>query len=163
MFNYLVKGKGTLALATYGGLHTLDLGPEQVFYVDPRHVIAWESHLNPEPVQVSSQPAPESSTNDKNQHMPATWQDRATELSKKSLQWTAQTTASLAQASVTSVKRSVFGINDFYKVVGPGSMVISSIQEPKLEWIKSPQRSVSSHSKLIKDSDTSPSKEPLKE
>ncbi|KAJ3363288.1 hypothetical protein GGF32_004555 [Allomyces javanicus] len=48
--HYRASGKGKLAITTYGGLYRLVLTSGEVYRVSPKHLIAWNTSMIPEPV-----------------------------------------------------------------------------------------------------------------
>ncbi|KAI9014919.1 mitochondrial biogenesis AIM24-domain-containing protein [Gaertneriomyces semiglobifer] len=53
LFSYRVQGKGAIAISTYGGMFRLVLAPGEEYHVDPRHIVAWNASLQPEPADKS--------------------------------------------------------------------------------------------------------------
>jgi uncharacterized protein (AIM24 family) len=129
----LAQGQGSLALQVKGQSVTLKLEKGQSFLVDPRQIIAWESCLSPESMDI-----PHKDASPKTVHQTLTaktdpdWKQKVLELGAKSLDWTSNKARQAGMGLLNSFKRKFLGVSDYYKLVGPGQVILASGSSPRL-------------------------------
>ncbi|RKO88146.1 mitochondrial biogenesis protein AIM24, partial [Blyttiomyces helicus] len=145
LFNYRVKGKGTLAISTYGGLYRLVLAPGEEYRVDQKHIVAWDASMTPAPVNPPSSTAKAAPAAQAAALAPAEAKDsKKPELADRALaavQRAAVGAVGVVQrgavALVDSLWERFIGRRGYYLLRGPGDFYLSSRIRPSLNWIRS--------------------------
>ncbi|KND00447.1 uncharacterized protein SPPG_04765 [Spizellomyces punctatus DAOM BR117] len=161
IFNYRVKGKGTLAITSYGGLYRLVLAPGEEYRVDPSHIIAWDASIDPKPANQAQRAVkstiPKFNISEKLKRLVQTPGAReaketkkalndapkvaptinsAQEIASKLLKRTADATLRVTRFTFLHIKQWLFGDRGYYLLRGPGDFYISSRLRPSLMWLK---------------------------
>ncbi|CAG8593615.1 4341_t:CDS:2 [Funneliformis mosseae] len=132
-----VTGRGTLVISNYGSIHRLILNPGDAYFVNAKHLLAWNSQTKP----IVSPPLITSSSVDKNRlirNVTAKLSEKTNELfdtifSSPSVK---PTLDRLKRASVRT-RRWAFGGPEYLKLTGPGDFYLSSRISPVLGGFKS--------------------------
>ncbi|CAI2177325.1 10594_t:CDS:2 [Funneliformis geosporum] len=132
-----VTGRGTLVISNYGSIHRLILNPGDAYFVNSKHLLAWNSQTKP----IISPPLITSSSVDKNRlirNVTAKLSEKTNELfdtifSSPSVKPTLER---LKRASVRT-RRWAFGGPEYLKLTGPGDFYLSSRISPVLGGFKS--------------------------
>ncbi|KAG0002363.1 hypothetical protein BGZ79_003137 [Entomortierella chlamydospora] len=130
-FAHRVTGRGTLAIASYGGIYRLVLAPNEEYLVNPRHLIAWEAGSSPSASRLAIDPT--------HQAEPET---RSSKILSNPYVASSLNIASRVAERVGNV---LFGKQEFVRLQGPGDFYLCSRVRPSTEVLK---QVISSTSKL---------------
>ncbi|KAJ3049907.1 hypothetical protein HK097_009099 [Rhizophlyctis rosea] len=126
LFNYRVKGKGHLAITTYGGLYRLVLAPGEEYSVNPKHIVAWDAALDPQTTITETVPP----------HTKTAFAEPTTKsYPERAWQITKTTVNRLSQEAYVRAKNWLIGDKTLYRLQGPGDFYIASRLKPKLAWL----------------------------
>ncbi|KAF9942205.1 hypothetical protein BGZ65_007737 [Modicella reniformis] len=130
-FAHRVTGRGTLAIASYGGIYRLVLTSNEEYLVNPRHLIAWEAGTSPAASRLAIDPslqvAPES---------------RSSKILSNPY---VASTLNFASRVAERLGNVLFGKQEFVRLQGPGDFYLCSRVRPSTEILK---QVISSTSKL---------------
>ncbi|CAG8556382.1 13559_t:CDS:2, partial [Racocetra persica] len=136
-FANCVTGRGTLAISNYGAIHRLILNPGDIYLVNAKHLIAWNSQTNP--IVASSLISPSSITRNK---LVKVMRERLSKISSSFLDTYLSSPSikpTLDNMKRISVKtrKWAFGGPEFLQLSGPGDFYLSTRIEPILGGLKS--------------------------
>ncbi|KAG0044800.1 hypothetical protein BGZ83_009922 [Gryganskiella cystojenkinii] len=121
-FAHRVTGRGTLAIASYGGIYRLVLAPKEEYLVNPRHLIAWEAGSSPAASRLAIDPT----------HL-AEPETRSSKI--LSNPYVAQT-LNIASRVGERLGNVLFGKQEFVRLQGPGDFYLCSRVRPSTEVLK---------------------------
>ncbi|KAG0243306.1 hypothetical protein BGW41_002491 [Actinomortierella wolfii] len=122
LFAHRVTGRGTLAIASYGGIYRLVLNEKEEYLVNPRHLIAWEAGTSPAATRLILDPT-----------KTAEPEKRDSKILSNPYVASALNIASRVTERAGSV---LFGKQEFIRLQGPGDFYLSSRIRPSTEAIK---------------------------
>ncbi|KAF9934153.1 hypothetical protein FBU30_003177 [Linnemannia zychae] len=121
-FAHRVTGRGTLAIASYGGIYRLVLAPKEEYLVNPRHLIAWEAGSSPAASRLAIDPT----------HM-AEPESRSSKILSNPY---VATTLNVASRIGERLGNVLFGKQEFVRLQGPGDFYLCSRVRPSTEILK---------------------------
>ncbi|KAF9973859.1 hypothetical protein BGZ73_002850 [Actinomortierella ambigua] len=121
-FAHRVTGRGTLAVASYGGIYRLVLDDKEEYLVNPRHLIAWEAGTSPAATRLALDPT-------------QTAEPEKRESKILSNPYVAST-LNVAARVTERVGNVLFGKQEFIRLQGPGDFYLCSRIRPNTEAIK---------------------------
>ncbi|KAF9183900.1 hypothetical protein BGZ51_003689 [Haplosporangium sp. Z 767] len=121
-FAHRVTGRGTLAIASYGGIYRLVLAPKEEYLVNPRHLIAWEAGSSPAATRLAIDPS----------HLA----EPETRSSKILSNPYVASTLNVASRVAERLGNVVFGKQEFVRLQGPGDFYLCSRVRPSTEVLK---------------------------
>ncbi|KAF9980182.1 hypothetical protein BGZ75_008719, partial [Mortierella antarctica] len=122
IFAHRVTGRGTLAIASYGGIYRLVLAPKEEYLVNPRHLIAWEAGSSPAASRLAIDPT----------HVA----EPETRSSKILSNPYVATTLNVASRIAERAGNVFFGKQEFVRLQGPGDFYLCSRVRPSTEILK---------------------------
>ncbi|KAG0370367.1 hypothetical protein BGX24_002050 [Mortierella sp. AD032] len=121
-FAHRVTGRGTLAIASYGGIYRLVLAPKEEYLVNPRHLIAWEAGSSPAASRLAIDPT----------HL-AEPESRSSKILSNPY---VATTLNIASRVGERLGNVLFGKQEFVRLQGPGDFYLCSRVRPSTEVLK---------------------------
>ncbi|KAG0363276.1 hypothetical protein BGZ54_008227 [Gamsiella multidivaricata] len=121
-FAHRVTGRGTLAIASYGGIYRLVLAPNEEYLVNPRHLIAWEAGSSPAATRLAIDPSQEAEPEARSSKI----------LSNPYV----ASTLNIASRVAERVGNVMFGKQEFVRLQGPGDFYLCSRIRPSTEVLK---------------------------
>ncbi|KAF8982480.1 hypothetical protein BGZ46_001206 [Entomortierella lignicola] len=121
-FAHRVTGRGTLAIASYGGIYRLVLAPNEEYLVNPRHLIAWEAGSSPSASRLAIDPTHQA--------------EPETRSSKILSNPYVASTLNIASRVAERVGNVLFGKQEFVRLQGPGDFYLCSRVRPSTEVLK---------------------------
>ncbi|KAF9573336.1 hypothetical protein EC968_008790 [Mortierella alpina] len=121
-FAHRVTGRGTLAIASYGGIYRLVLAPKEEYLVNPRHLIAWEAGSSPAASRLAIDPT----------HVA----EPETRSSKILSNPYVASTLNVASRIAERAGNAFFGKQEFVRLQGPGDFYLCSRVRPSTEILK---------------------------
>ncbi|KAF9286015.1 hypothetical protein BGZ68_003323 [Mortierella alpina] len=121
-FAHRVTGRGTLAIASYGGIYRLVLAPKEEYLVNPRHLIAWEAGSSPAASRLAIDPT----------HVA----EPETRSSKILSNPYVASTLNVASRIAERAGNVFFGKQEFVRLQGPGDFYLCSRVRPSTEILK---------------------------
>ncbi|KAF9355437.1 hypothetical protein BGX26_006512 [Mortierella sp. AD094] len=121
-FAHRVTGRGTLAIASYGGIYRLVLAPNEEYLVNPRHLIAWEAGSSPSASRLAIDPTHQA--------------EPETRSSKILSNPYVASTLNIASRAAERVGNVLFGKQEFVRLQGPGDFYLCSRVRPSTEVLK---------------------------
>ncbi|KAF9549346.1 hypothetical protein EC957_004260 [Mortierella hygrophila] len=121
-FAHRVTGRGTLAIASYGGIYRLVLAPKEEYLVNPRHLIAWEAGSSPTASRLAIDPT----------HL-AEPESRSSKILSNPY---VATTLNIASRLGERLGNVLFGKQEFVRLQGPGDFYLCSRVRPSTEVLK---------------------------
>ncbi|CAG8775558.1 7330_t:CDS:2 [Gigaspora margarita] len=135
-FANCVTGRGILAISNYGAIHRLVLNPGDIYLVNAKNLIAWNSQTNP--IVASSLISPSSIARNR---LVKNMRERLSKISSSFLD-TYRSSPSI-KPTLDNIKRIsvktrklVFGGPEFLQLSGPGDFYLSTRIEPVLGGLK---------------------------
>ncbi|KAF9917185.1 hypothetical protein BX616_001713 [Lobosporangium transversale] len=128
-FAHRVTGRGTLAIASYGGIYRLVLAPNEEYLVNPRHLIAWEAGSSPTASRLAIDPTHQV--------------EPETRTSKILSNPYVASTLNIASRAAERIGNVFFGRQEFVRLQGPGDFYLCSRVRPSTEVLKQLTSSVS--------------------
>ncbi|KNE64009.1 hypothetical protein AMAG_09069 [Allomyces macrogynus ATCC 38327] len=147
--HYRASGKGKLAITTYGGLYRLVLTSGEVYRVSPKHLIAWNTSMIPEPVN-ADQVIPEemlaaSKTDATGTTVAVTTATTTEEESGPARAWTVvkdmardamSSFRGIGQGVRSRIKYWALGQEELVELTGPGDVYIASRILPRFDLLR---------------------------
>ncbi|KAF9101852.1 hypothetical protein BGX29_005184 [Mortierella sp. GBA35] len=121
-FAHRVTGRGTLAIASYGGIYRLVLAPKEEYLVNPRHLIAWEAGSSPAASRLAIDPTHTA--------------EPETRSSKILSNPYVASTLNIASRVGERLGNVLFGKQEFVRLQGPGDFYLCSRVRPSTEVLK---------------------------
>ncbi|KAI8356816.1 mitochondrial biogenesis AIM24-domain-containing protein [Mortierella sp. GBAus27b] len=121
-FAHRVTGRGTLAIASYGGIYRLVLAPEEEYLVNPRHLIAWEAGASPAASRLAIDPSAQAEPESRSSKI----------LSNPYV----ASTLNVASRAAERLGNVLFGKQEFVRLKGPGDFYLCSRVRPSTEILK---------------------------
>ncbi|KAG0034352.1 hypothetical protein BGZ82_005771 [Podila clonocystis] len=121
-FAHRVTGRGTLAIASYGGIYRLVLTPKEEYLVNPRHLIAWEAGSSPAATRLALDPTGTA--------------EPETRTSKILSNPYVASTLNVASRVGERLGSVLFGRQEFVRLKGPGDFYLCSRVRPSTEVLK---------------------------
>ncbi|KAG0298417.1 hypothetical protein BGZ96_012139 [Linnemannia gamsii] len=121
-FAHRVTGRGTLAIASYGGIYRLVLAPKEEYLVNPRHLIAWEAGSSPAASRLAIDPT----------HL-AEPESRSSKILSNPY---VASTLNIASRLGERLGNVLFGKQEFVRLQGPGDFYLCSRVRPSTEVLK---------------------------
>ncbi|KAF9312029.1 hypothetical protein BG003_006724 [Podila horticola] len=121
-FAHRVTGRGTLAIASYGGIYRLVLAPKEEYLVNPRHLIAWEAGSSPAATRLALDPTGNA--------------EPETRTSKILSNPYVASTLNVASRVGERLGNVLFGKQEFVRLQGPGDFYLCSRVRPSTEILK---------------------------
>ncbi|KAG0202638.1 hypothetical protein BGX28_004898 [Mortierella sp. GBA30] len=121
-FAHRVTGRGTLAIASYGGIYRLVLAPKEEYLVNPRHLIAWEAGSSPSASRLAIDPSHQA--------------EPETRTSKILSNPYVASTLNVASRLAERAGNVLFGKQEFVRLQGPGDFYLCSRVRPSTEVLK---------------------------
>ncbi|KAG0014711.1 hypothetical protein BGZ81_000302 [Podila clonocystis] len=121
-FAHRVTGRGTLAIASYGGIYRLVLAPKEEYLVNPRHLIAWEAGSSPAATRLALDPTGTA--------------EPETRTSKILSNPYVASTLNIASRVGERLGNVLFGKQEFVRLQGPGDFYLCSRVRPSTEVLK---------------------------
>ncbi|KAF8940152.1 hypothetical protein BGZ58_007512 [Dissophora ornata] len=121
-FAHRVTGRGTLAIASYGGIYRLVLAPNEEYLVNPRHLIAWEAGASPAATRLAIDPTQQA--------------EPETRSSKILSNPYVASTLNIASRTAERLGNVLFGKQEFVRLQGPGDFYLCSRVRPSTEVLK---------------------------
>ncbi|KAF9334185.1 hypothetical protein BG006_002599 [Podila minutissima] len=121
-FAHRVTGRGTLAIASYGGIYRLVLAPKEEYLVNPRHLIAWEAGSSPAATRLALDPTGTA--------------EPETRTSKILSNPYVASTLNVASRVGERLGNVLFGKQEFVRLQGPGDFYLCSRVRPSTEVLK---------------------------
>ncbi|KAF9437997.1 hypothetical protein BGZ76_010284 [Entomortierella beljakovae] len=121
-FAHRVTGRGTLAIASYGGIYRLVLAPNEEYLVNPRHLIAWEAGSSPAATRLAIDPTQEAKP-----------EARSSKILSNPYVASALNISSRVAERMGNV---LFGKQEFVRLQGPGDFYLCSRVRPSTEILK---------------------------
>ncbi|KAF9384397.1 hypothetical protein CPB97_005705 [Podila verticillata] len=121
-FAHRVTGRGTLAIASYGGIYRLVLAPKEEYLVNPRHLIAWEAGSSPAATRLALDPTGTA--------------EPETRTSKILSNPYVASTLNVVSRVGERLGNVLFGKQEFVRLRGPGDFYLCSRVRPSTEVLK---------------------------
>ncbi|GJJ70913.1 hypothetical protein EMPS_03263 [Entomortierella parvispora] len=121
-FAHRVTGRGTLAIASYGGIYRLVLAPKEEYLVNPRHLIAWEAGSSPAASRLAIDPT-----------QSAEAEPRSSKILSNPY---VASTLNVASRIGERLGNVLFGKQEFVRLQGPGDFYLCSRVRPSTEVLK---------------------------
>ncbi|KAK3825731.1 MAG: mitochondrial biogenesis AIM24-domain-containing protein [Benniella sp.] len=121
-FAHRVTGRGTLAIASYGGIYRLVLAPNEEYLVNPRHLIAWEAGASPNATRLAIDPS-----------VQAEPESRSSKILSNPY---VASTLNIASRATERLGNVLFGKQEFVRLQGPGDFYLCSRVRPSTEILK---------------------------
>ncbi|KAF9363652.1 hypothetical protein BGX34_003624 [Mortierella sp. NVP85] len=121
-FAHRVTGRGTLAIASYGGIYRLVLAPNEEYLVNPRHLIAWEAGASPNATRLAIDPS-----------VQAEPESRSSKILSNPY---VASTLNIASRAAERLGNVLFGKQEFVRLQGPGDFYLCSRVRPSTEILK---------------------------
>ncbi|KAG0301858.1 hypothetical protein BGZ98_008001 [Dissophora globulifera] len=121
-FAHRVTGRGTLAIASYGGIYRLVLAPNEEYLVNPRHLIAWEAGASPAATRLAIDPTHQAEPEARSSKI----------LSNPYV----ASTLNIASKIAERMGNVLFGKQEFLRLQGPGDYYLCSRVRPSTEVLK---------------------------
>ncbi|KAF9304512.1 hypothetical protein BGZ74_001355 [Mortierella antarctica] len=121
-FAHRVTGRGTLAIASYGGIYRLVLAPKEEYLVNPRHLIAWEAGSSPAATRLALDPTGTA--------------EPETRTSKILSNPYVASTLNVVSRVGERLGIVLFGKQEFVRLQGPGDFYLCSRIRPSTEVLK---------------------------
>ncbi|KAF9409775.1 hypothetical protein BGZ94_001867 [Podila epigama] len=121
-FAHRVTGRGTLAIASYGGIYRLVLAPKEEYLVNPRHLIAWEAGSSPAATRLALDPS-----------RTAAPETRSSKILSNPY---VASTLNIANRVGERLGNVLFGKQEFVRLQGPGDFYLCSRVRPSTEAMK---------------------------
>ncbi|KAJ3374184.1 hypothetical protein GGF31_008401 [Allomyces arbusculus] len=149
--HYRASGKGKMAVTTYGGLYRLVLTSGEVYRVSPKHLIAWNTSMIPEPVN-ADQVIPEemlaastAKTDATGTSVTVTTSSAEAEESGPARAWTVvkdmardamSSFRGIGQGVRSRIKYWALGQEELVELTGPGDVYIASRILPRFDLLR---------------------------
>ncbi|KAJ1342733.1 hypothetical protein BSLG_002830 [Batrachochytrium salamandrivorans] len=127
LFNYVVRGKGDVAMTAYGGMVRIVLNAGEEAIINPRNMIAWDSSMSVGPITSDALPLAKipirpSLTWLASQKIPTAIQN--------GVEATIQFANTIVQQTLHQVRYWVIGQRGLYRACGPGQIFLATRLKP---------------------------------